>query len=93
VTARIIACALAPLILLGATPSPAPEVPGWPAGDHVAALAGTWACRTVATRVQSSPNPELSGLALRQTRRSKFRTAIIDCKPRAADYIFGVSFQ
>ena len=256
VIARIVACALAPLILLGATPSPAPEVPGWPAGDHVAALAGTWACRTVegvivhasgarvgdeltvqndvvragkqssfedryvfdeplarwhvwsglggfgggagawtgtswtvegenkdgvavrmtvellpggdfrrsfaydngsptwftysverctpgktppspdaciakyypattletgaqdafgsyilgggtvyvvvsldensrivATRVQSSPNPELSGLALRQTRRSKFRTAILDCKPRAADYLFGVSFQ
>lgn len=255
VIARIIACALAPLALVCATPSPAPEVPGWAAGDHVAALAGTWSCRTVegaivhasgsragdevtvhndvvragkqssfndryvfdqllarwhvwsalggfgggapawtgpswtvqgenqdgvavrmtvellpggdfrrsfayddrspawftysverctpgktppppdaciaksypattletgtpdafgtvnlgggtvyvvvsldessrivATRIQSSPNPELNMLALAQTRRSKFRTAIIDCKPIAADYIFGVSF-
>jgi len=47
VIARFVACVLASLALLGATPPPAPEVPGWPAGDHVAALAGTWACRTV----------------------------------------------
>jgi hypothetical protein len=253
--ARIVVCAFASLVLLGATPSPTSEVPGWPAGDHVAALAGTWACRTVegvtvhasgarvgdeltvhndvvragkqssfddryvfdpqlarwhvwtalggfgggaaawtgtswtvigenqdgvavrmtlellpggdfrrtfaydnhsptwfpysverctpgntpppadaciakhypattleagtqdafggynlaggtvyvsvsldenskivATRVVSSPNPELNGLALRQTRRSRFRTEIIDCKPRAADYVFSVTF-
>jgi len=49
--------------------------------------------RIVATRIQSSPNPELNMLALSQTRRSKFRTAIVDCKPVAADYIFGVSFD
>ena len=48
--------------------------------------------RIVATRIQSSPNPELNMLALSQTRRSKFRTAIIDCKPVAADYVFGVTF-
>ena len=48
--------------------------------------------RIVATRIQSSPNPELNMLALAQTRRSRFRTAIIDCKPIAADYVFGVRF-
>ncbi len=48
--------------------------------------------RIVATRVQSSENPELNMLALSQARRSKFRTAIVDCKPVAADYIFSVSY-
>jgi hypothetical protein len=48
--------------------------------------------RIVATRVQSSPNPQLNQLALAQTRRSRFRTAIVNCKPVAADYIFGVTF-
>jgi hypothetical protein len=44
---NVVACVLASLALLGAAPSPAPVVPGWPAGDHVYALAGTWSCRTV----------------------------------------------
>ena len=44
---RLLAFALAPFFLLAAAPSPAPAVPGWPAGDHVYALAGPWACRTV----------------------------------------------
>jgi hypothetical protein len=49
--------------------------------------------KVVATRILSSPNPELNMLALKQTRRTKFRTEIVDCKPKAADYVFSVSFQ
>lgn len=46
----------------------------------------------VGARVQSGSNPQLNAYALSQTRRSRFRTAIVDCKPIAADYVFGVTF-
>ena len=43
---RLIACALVPLALLAAAPSPAPGVAASPAGDRVYALAGVWSCRS-----------------------------------------------
>ena len=45
---RILACALAPLALSAAGPSPAPAVSASPASDRVYALAGTWSCRSAA---------------------------------------------
>jgi hypothetical protein len=42
---RLIACALAPVMLLAAAPSPAPSSAD-PAPDRVYALAGTWSCRS-----------------------------------------------
>jgi hypothetical protein len=45
---KLIACALAPLALFAAAPSPGPATLGDPARDHVLALAGTWSCRSAA---------------------------------------------
>jgi hypothetical protein len=43
---RFVACALAPLALFAAAPSPAPGVPASPTDDRVYALAGAWSCRS-----------------------------------------------
>jgi hypothetical protein len=47
----------------------------------------------VKVRLQSSTNAALNGPALAAARASKFRTAIVNCKPIAADYIFSVTFD
>jgi len=48
--------------------------------------------RIVGTKVLRTPSPELNMAALQAVRDSRFRTAIVDCKPIAADYIFTVDF-
>ena len=44
------------------------------------------------TRIFRSPDPALNQPALAATRASRFRTAIVNCKPIKADYIFSVDF-
>lgn len=43
---NLIACALVPLTMIAAAPSPAPGLAASPGGDRVYALAGTWSCRS-----------------------------------------------
>ncbi|HYW54400.1 MAG TPA: energy transducer TonB [Candidatus Elarobacter sp.] len=50
------------------------------------------ASRVTRVRVVSSTAPELNIAAMERTKRSRFRTAIVNCKPIAADYIFTVDF-
>jgi hypothetical protein len=47
----------------------------------------------VGARVQSSTSDVLNGPALAAARASTFRTAIVNCKPVAADYVFSVIFD
>jgi hypothetical protein len=47
----------------------------------------------LATKVQFSANPVLNASALRAARGSRFQTAIHNCIPVAASYIFIVSYQ
>ena len=49
--------------------------------------------RITATRVVHSDALELNMIALATTRASRFRTAIINCKPVAASYIFSVTIR
>ncbi len=46
----------------------------------------------VGTRIQTSPFDSLNKPSLDAARAAKFRTAIVNCKPIAADYIFSVRF-
>jgi len=48
--------------------------------------------RIAGTRILRSPDPTLNQPALAATRASRFRTAIVNCKPIKADYIFSVDF-
>jgi hypothetical protein len=81
-----------PPTTLQAAPADPYLPPNTPSGTVNVVVSLDASSRVVGTRVQSSTRPELNLLALAQTRRSTFRTAIIDCKPVAADYIFSVSF-
>ncbi len=51
---KLIACALAPLALFAAAPSPQPASAPDGARDHVFALAGPWACRSAAGAIAHS---------------------------------------
>ncbi|HEV2739524.1 MAG TPA: hypothetical protein VGU66_13160 [Candidatus Elarobacter sp.] len=81
-----------PPTTLDAGPQISITPPNLPSGTVYVVVSLDTASRIVAARVQSSSAPELNLPALAEARRTKFRTAIIDCKPVAADYIFGVSF-
>ncbi len=48
--------------------------------------------KVVAARVQSSPSALLDAAALAAARGSQFRTAIQNCEPVGADYLFSVEF-
>jgi len=48
--------------------------------------------RLTNARIQSSPSALLNPAALADARASTYRTAIRDCKPVAADYVFTVTF-
>ena len=80
-----------PTTLQAAPPDPYLP-PNTPSGTVNVVVSLDASSRVVGTRVQSSTQPELNLHAISQTRRSTFRTAIVDCKPIAADYIFSVSF-
>ncbi len=49
--------------------------------------------RIVATKVQSSSDPQLTGPSLDAARRSTFRTAFHDCRPVPSEYTFSVQYQ
>lgn len=81
-----------PATTLQAAPPDAFIPPNLPSGTVQVVVSLDSSSRVVGARVQSSENAQLNPYALSQTRRSTFRTVIIDCKPAAADYIFSVSF-
>ncbi len=51
------------------------------------------ASKVVGTRILSSPSTLLNEAALSAARRSKYLTAIRDCKPVPIDYILSVEFH
>jgi hypothetical protein len=75
---KLIACALAPLALLAAAPSPPPGVAGSPTGDRVYALAGTWSCRSAdgalvrSTGVRDGNTVTVRDMVEQDGRRSSF---------------------
>jgi hypothetical protein len=64
-----------------------------PLGTVVVIVSLNERSEVVGARVQSSPNAAYDGPALAAVRASKFRTEIRNCKPVAADYAFGVTFE
>ena len=46
-----------------------------------------------ATRIMTSPSELLNKPALDAARATMFRTALRDCKPVAADFVFSVNFE
>jgi hypothetical protein len=81
-----------PATTLEVGPSDAFIPPNLPSGTVYVVVSLDANSRIVGARVQSGSNPQLNAYALSQTRRSRFRTAIVDCKPIAADYVFSVTF-
>lgn len=75
----------------------APDL-GWglghnaPSGMVQVAVSLDEASHVSKVRVVSSTAPELNIAAMERTRRSRFRTEIVNCKPIAADFIFTVEF-
>ncbi|HEX3464232.1 MAG TPA: hypothetical protein VHS78_09330 [Candidatus Elarobacter sp.] len=83
-----------PATTLYAAPIQNSEIPfGAHGGTVTVVVALDASSHITGTRVLRSTSPLLNGLALEKTRASQFRTAIVNCKPVAADYLFTVSVR
>jgi hypothetical protein len=82
----------APATTLWAAPPRLPAASPALSGMVVVLVSVDERSRAMAARVVRSPNHALDEVAVESTLRSKFRAAVVNCRPVAGEYIFTVSY-